>query len=236
MAKKTCSGFASLAGARLDLVLAPLRPFQRAPRRRRGTIVRRRILDALIEHHADIGSQRALHLNGFFGREHVFGAVEMRPKPNPFLAHLAQIRQAEHLVPAGVRQDAARPGHEPVQPAHAPNQLVPRPQIEVIGVRQQQPDLHLLERLLRHGLYGPGRSHGHERRRLDGSVRRGQAPQACARRVHLHDFKAKWHTWSLAALRPARRSHISAPGSPRRSASWSTEAQFDVCPPPCRSW
>ena len=86
-----------------------------------------------------------------------------------------------------------------MQPAHATDHLVPGPQIEMVGVRKQQGDVQVFERLLGHGLHGASCSHRHECRRFDGSVRRRQASQTRPGRIDLHNFKAKRHTRSLTA-------------------------------------
>ena len=49
---------------------------------------------------------------------------------------LPEFRQAEDLEPPAVRQDRPVPAHELLDPAELAYQLVPRPQEQVIGVRQ----------------------------------------------------------------------------------------------------
>ena len=111
--------------SRLDLSFRSSRPRQRALGRGSGTVARARILDALIEHHADIRAERALHFDRFLRRKHVLGAIEMRAEADAFIADLSQIREAKDLIASRIGQNPALPRHEPVQPAHAANQLVP---------------------------------------------------------------------------------------------------------------
>ena len=60
----------------------------------------------------------------------------MRPEGHPLLAHGAEGRQAEDLVAAGVGEDGAVPVHEAVQPPQGLDGLHPGPQIQVVGVAQ----------------------------------------------------------------------------------------------------
>ena len=64
-------------------------------------------------------------------------AVEVRLEDHALLGDLAQAAQAEDLKAAGIGEDGVRPGHEAVQSAHLADQLVPGPQIQMIGVGQQ---------------------------------------------------------------------------------------------------
>src|ERR1700693_5634706 len=60
----------------------------------------------------------------------------------------------------------------------------------------------LLERLLRQSLDGSRRAHGHEHRRLDRAMRRGQPPYPRPARVSLLYFKRKTHPVSLSRENP----------------------------------
>ena len=64
-------------------------------------------------------------------------------KTTPSLGDLAQAAQAEHLEAAGIGEDGVGPGHEAVQPAHPADEFVAGPQIEVIGVGQQDADAEI---------------------------------------------------------------------------------------------
>src|ERR1700743_2200355 len=95
----------------------------------------------------------------------------MRPETNTFLADLAQLTQAKDLKAAGVGKHSPIPTHESVQPAQLAYQLMPRPQIEVIGVSQNDLRIQVFQHVLRHGFYRGSRSHRHEYRRLYNAVR-----------------------------------------------------------------
>ena len=67
-----------------------------------------------------------------------------------------------------------------MQPAHAPDRLVARPQIEVIGVGKNDLCTEGFEHILRDSLDSPGRAHRHENRRFDGPVRQMHPPPPSA--------------------------------------------------------
>jgi len=104
-------------------------PVRRALHRRLGDVPRRGSLDALVENHGDVRTERELDFRRFFGSEQMFGAVEVRTEAHAFIGDLPQFREAEHLVSAGIGENRAVPRHELVQSAQLANQCVPRPQI-----------------------------------------------------------------------------------------------------------
>ena len=96
----------------------------------------RRIFQALVERHHDVGAERKLDIDRRFGCEQVRVAIQVRAEQHTFFGDLAQIAQAEDLESARVRQDGPRPGHEFVQPAELADQFMSGAQEEVIGVGQ----------------------------------------------------------------------------------------------------
>jgi len=87
-----------------------------------------------------------------------------------------------------------RPGHEAVQSAEIPDDLVARAQIEVIGVGEEYLYAQLFQLGLRHSFDRAGCPHGHEDRRLDGSVGRMEKARPRSRRLVLCDnLKSQWH-------------------------------------------
>ena len=70
-------------------------------------------------------------------RKEMQGAIDVRAKLDAIFGHLAQMIQAEDLKAAGIRQDGVRPAHKLMQPAQAANALMPRAQIQMIGIAQQ---------------------------------------------------------------------------------------------------
>jgi len=143
-------------------------------------LVADRVLRAFIERHQDVAAEGKLHIDGGFRRERVEIAIEMRPEHHAVAGDFAHPAQAEDLVAARIREEGVGPRHEAVQPAHLADNLMPRAQIKMIGVGQQ--DLHaeiVGQVALAEAFDGGLRAHRHEDRGLDGSVRRVQ--QAGAR-------------------------------------------------------
>ena len=109
-------------------------------------------------------------------------------KVTPLLPDLPQRGQGEHLEPAGVRQDGAVPVHELVEPPHLPDDMVARPQVQVVGVAELDLAAHLLQIMGGDAaLDGPLCAYVHEHRRLDhaavgaGRIRRaGRGPRFSA--------------------------------------------------------
>jgi hypothetical protein len=125
---------------------------------------------ALVERHRDVGAQVLLHLDRALGRQRVAGAVDVALEHHALFAQLAQPREREHLVAAAVGQERARPAAEAVQAAELLHDVVPRPQHQVVGVREQDLRAELVEVAARHRFHGACRAHGHEGRRLDLAV------------------------------------------------------------------
>ena len=79
-------------------------------------------------------------------------AVQMRAEADALVGHLAQRAQAEDLKAAGVGEHGPRPTDEVVQSAHAPDGLVAGPQVEVIGVAEDDLRAERFEHVLRRRL------------------------------------------------------------------------------------
>src|SRR5207247_1640393 len=82
------------------------------------------------------------------------------------------------LEAAGVREERAVPAHEAVEPAERPDQLVPRAEEQVVGVREHELSARRAEVVRRQTLDGAARADGHEDRCLDHAVGGREAP-AC---------------------------------------------------------
>jgi hypothetical protein len=80
--------------------LGALGPAQAELHRFLGLLVRRRVRRAIVEHHGDIGIERALHAHRFLGCQQQPIAVDGRGELHPVLTDLAQGAQAEHLEAA----------------------------------------------------------------------------------------------------------------------------------------
>lgn len=139
----------------------------------------------------------------------MFRAIQMRTEAHAFVRDFAERGKTEDLEAARIGEKGARPGHELVEPAQLANEFVAGAQIQMIGVGQEDFGAELLESVLREGLDGRRRSHGHEERRLHGTVRRMQHTATRAGRIGLRYLKGKIHFLSVSGgvsgkdIRPA---------------------------------
>ena len=79
----------------------------------------------------------------------------MRAELHPFFADLAQLVEAEDLKATGIGKHGPRPGDKTVQPSQPPDQLVTRPQVQVIGIGENDLRVQLFEQMLGDGLDRP---------------------------------------------------------------------------------
>ena len=80
-------------------------PAQRQTHRTANLVDSRRMREALVEHHGDVGSERGLDVHGELGGEDAGAAIEMRSEGDAALVDLPPRRQAEDLVAAAVGED-----------------------------------------------------------------------------------------------------------------------------------
>src|SRR3546814_2339299 len=66
---------------------------------------------AFVERHDDVGAERPLHRHRSLRRQQVARSVQMAFEGDAFLAHLRQVRQAHHLIAAGIGQDRRSEEH-----------------------------------------------------------------------------------------------------------------------------
>ena len=102
----------------------------------------------------------------------------MRAERHALFRHLAQIAQAEYLESAGVGEDGPVPRHELLHAAELAHHLHARPQIQVIGVVQQDLDAKLFQHVLRHAFDCANGADRHENWRLHLAMRRKEASGA----------------------------------------------------------
>ena len=140
--------------------------------------MRGRVGQALVEHHRDVRTEAGLDVGGALGRQQMARAVEVRLELGAFFPDDAALGQAEHLEAAAVGEDRPRPADERVQAAAARDQLVARPQEQVIGVAEDDLGADRLEVAVQRRLDRALRAHRHERRRLHDAVRRLEFTQA----------------------------------------------------------
>jgi len=99
-----------------------------------------RVLRAFVERHQDIAAVSQLHIHRGFRSKRVQIAVQMRPEYHAVIGDFPHPAQAEDLEAARIREDGVGPRHEAVQPTQPADGLMPRAQIQMVGVGQQ--DLH----------------------------------------------------------------------------------------------
>src|SRR4051794_32351557 len=103
--------------------------------------------------------------------------------------------QAEYLIAAAVGQDRARPPREPVQSPSPCDQIVAGPEIEMVGVAQQNFGAGVFQITMGHALHGALSTDRHEGRRFDRAMRRTDDAAACAA-VAIDNLKTKRHVLS----------------------------------------
>src|SRR5947209_16888762 len=160
----------------LKILLAPSRPTHGQLHRSPHPARIRGVLGALVERHDDVRSQADLRRHGTLRTEKVRRAIEVRPERHSLLIELAQLAKAEYLKSPGIRQKRPVPRHKAMQPAHPPDDLHTRPQIQVISISKDDLRSKFLNNVLRHALYGRDGSHRHEHRRVDHGMRSRQPP------------------------------------------------------------
>ncbi len=111
------------------IIPRPPRPLRRSNYRRFCRLSRRRRLNALIEHHRNVRTQRQLDLRRLLRRQQMLRPVQMRSKSHTFVRDFAQLGKTEDLEPTGIREYRARPRHKAVQTAEPPDDFMSRPQI-----------------------------------------------------------------------------------------------------------
>ncbi len=95
----------------------------------------------------------------------------MRLEPTPLLRELPDPGEREDLKPAAIGQNRPLPTGKPVQSARLIQRLGPRPQVEVVGISQNdlRPDL-LPQVAVKNPFDAPHRPHRHENRGADFAV------------------------------------------------------------------
>ena len=95
----------------------------------------------------------------------------MRTEGHAFFRHFAQFVQAEDLKPTGIGKDRPWPRHKTVQPAERAHLFDTWPQVEVIGIAQQNFHAQFFKDVLRHALDRGQSPHRHKHRGLHYAVR-----------------------------------------------------------------
>src|SRR6185295_12148138 len=158
--------------------LRPPRPSLSQLEGSQGFVSRRGIGCAFVEHHNNVRAERSLNLHRSLRREDVARAVQVRLKLDAFFAQLSQVAEAEDLIAAAIGQDRTFPGSERVQAAQLVNGEMPGPQIEVIGIPQNDAGSCLFKAALRESFDASLCADRHEYRRIERTVRSGNAARS----------------------------------------------------------
>ena len=86
----------------------------------------------------------------------------MGAEADTLLGDFAKLVQTEDLESAGIREQRARPAHEPVQSAKPPDELVAGTKVEVVGIAENDLGAQFLEQRLRNRFDGRLRTNWHE--------------------------------------------------------------------------
>jgi hypothetical protein len=95
-------------------------------------------LRAFVQAHNDISPQRLLGGDHTFRGKAVQTAIDVRAERDPIRIHAAHLGQTKDLIAAGIGQNRPWPGHKAVQAAEVSDQFGARPQVQVIGIGQDQ--------------------------------------------------------------------------------------------------
>ena len=150
---------------------------RRAHRSVRSIDVARRVLagrvrQTFVEHHGDVRAELRLDVGRLFRRQQMRRAVEMRAETHALFVDRAARGKAEHLVAAAVGEDRPSPADEAVQAAAPRDEVVARPQVQVVGIAEQDLRADRFEIAVGDTLHRALRADRHERGRLDLAVRR----------------------------------------------------------------
>ena len=110
---------------------------------RRCSRGRRVVRRAFVEHHRDVRAEHALDFHRFLRAEKQRRAVEVRAEFDAVRFDFADFGEAEDLEAAAVGENRLFPIHEPVQPAGGADDVEPGPDVEVIGVAEDDLRAHL---------------------------------------------------------------------------------------------
>ena len=133
-----------------------------------------------VKGHHDIGTQRVLNIHAHLRRDEPLAAIQMALEMHALFLDLADTGEGEHLKPAAVGKHGLVPGHELMQAARFPDQILTGAQVQVIGIGKHDFRANLRHFPRGHGLDGGYGTHRHIHRGMDVAVRRMQQAQTRA--------------------------------------------------------
>src|SRR5581483_7927020 len=155
-------------------------------------------LDAFIQNHGDVRTQRELNFRGALRRQEMLRAVQVRTEPDALVGNLSKLGETEDLIAARIREDRAVPGHEAVQAAERADQFMPGAQIQMIRVGEDELRAKFLERFVAQPFDRGLRADGHKDGRFDGTVRSREHTAAGAGAVGLQHLEGEAHLSSVS--------------------------------------
>lgn len=130
-----------------------------------------RVFHAFVKSHGNRAAKVGLNAHAFLWTHKNVMTIQMRGKGDPFLCNFPQLRQAEHLKPAGIGKDRPVPSGKAVQTTQPGHIFIARPQMQMIGVAQHHLTMVGLQIKCRQAAFdGAGRCHIHEGGRLHRAV------------------------------------------------------------------
>ena len=125
----------------------------------------------LVERHHDVCTDTALNVHHALWCKDVFAAVDMAPEGATLLCELADACEREHLEAAAICEDRAIPAVESVETSRGFEHSCPRPQVQVVGIAQNDLGFHLFVQVTYcNSLDAAHCAHGHEDGCLYGAV------------------------------------------------------------------
>ncbi len=151
-----------------------------------GRVVRR----TFVENHRDVRAERALDFHRLLRAEEQQRAVKVRTEFDAVRLDFPDFGEAENLEAAAVGENRLFPIHELVQAAGGADDFESGPDIEVVGVAEDDLRAHLQQFARVERLDAGLRADGHEHRRVHDAVRGGQFSEArFGRRIGFEQFK-----------------------------------------------
>src|SRR3972149_1097246 len=143
---------------------APLSPSKRPLHGRLCIVKGCGIRRTFVQYHHDVGTEGLLYLYGAFRSQGMLRAVYVGLEENPFLGYLSQVSKAEYLESTAVCKYRPIPCHEFMKTAKLANDLMSRPEHEVVGVSKDYFSPKVLNLVWRHGLDCRNSTYRHEDR------------------------------------------------------------------------
>ena len=169
-------------------LVAALGPHARQLHRALDIGARGGIARALVELHADVGTELHGDFHVVLGRpEHVATVVVVDDKTHALVGELDGVVVAEHLEAARIGEDGAVPVHKLVQSAQLGDGVLAGTHGQMVGIGEHDLGAELLDGLGGNALDVCLGAHGHKDRRLDVAVRGVQHAGTRMRRRVLGD-------------------------------------------------